>query len=468
MSIGAEEQVGRRRELYDRDIFNTLITPDTFRLILTQESLLRIANETSKILHRKLTTGDVERITAYVARLRDSRFYRITYGQAIINIAREFVNRTITAQRNLSEDNDDYKISGVAEDTDVGTISDYNRKELAQLTPDENQFKFTAHAERRGNAVIDEERIAGRRSSPNNIKPDFPLTLEMLNAEIYRTSKLIGEFIAPESVEKMFTRVQTSTTNYDSINLPHQVVQFDSRNRLPVSAANNYKWNLHSAGRPGQLGDVRMLDTLQQLIQMKLSPFWAPVNSSTINPYATIRMLVLEYAAACILVTEFNDPTISIPTVEQYHFELEVKQIVGDRMFLVPRYEIFHFRKPIAKNIDTFTVTFFTPFQPEVFDADQGVFTITYGNPTLFTINSPTTFNLNTGDLIYIYNSHSGNTAIDNEINRTTGQIITKLSNTQFTIAVDSSTLAGSETGINVYFGSKRMFFQIEFTTLEQ
>jgi hypothetical protein len=246
-------------------------------------------------------------------------------------------------------------------------------------------------------------------------------------------------------------------------------VQFDSRNRLPVTtSANTFRWNLHSAGQPGQLGDVRMLDTLQQLIQIKLSPFWAPINNSTINPYATIRMLIIEYSSACVLATEFNDPTISVPTVEQYHFELEVREIMGDRMFLVPRQDTFKFRKPIAKNIDTFTVQFFTPFQVEVFDADQGTFTITYGNPTLFTITSPTSFSLNTGDLIYVYNSHSGNTSIDNEINRVTGQIITKLSNTQFTIAVDSSTLVGSESGVLVYFGSKRLFFQIEFISLEQ
>jgi hypothetical protein len=137
-------------------------------------------------------------------------------------------------------------------------------------------------------------------------------------------------------------------------------------------------------------------------------------------------------------------------------------------MYLYPKENKFHFRKPMAKNIDTITIQFRTPFLNEIFDADSGIFTITYGNPTLFAIQNPTNFMLNTGDLVYVYNSDSGNTLINDEINRKAGQIITKLSNTQFSIAVDSSALSGSESGINVYFGSKRIFFQIEFTSLEQ
>jgi hypothetical protein len=465
---------GRRRELKERGVpLDTMITTDTYGLLLTEDSLTSIANDVSGLIKRKLTTGDVDQIAKFCARLREGQYYRLTFRQAQKQIAKDFVARKRVQASTLTEENDDYLISGVAEDTDRGTIADYERKELMQFTPDESQYKFTAHANRRGNSVIDEERVAGERSSPDNILPVAGVTPPVLNKEMYKMAKAVQSFIAPDSVEKMFTRVQTSNINYYNINLPHQIIQFDSRNRLPQTNngnPSNYRWNLHTAGKPGQIGDIRIQDTLQQLVQMKLFPFWAPINPSVINPYNKIRMLILEYAAQSTQVHEFNDPSMSIPTTEQYHFELEVQKIQGDRMYLVPRENgEFHFRKPVAKNFDTFTTHFRTPFLNEVFDADSGVFIITYGNPTLFTITSPMSFNLNTGDLIYVYNSHSGNSAIDNEINRQSGQIITKLSNTQFTIAVDTSSIApGSESGINVYFGSKRLFFQIEFTCLDQ
>jgi hypothetical protein len=282
--------------------------------------------------------------------------------------------------------------------------------------------------------------------------------------------KLLNSFLAPESTEEMFSRIQSINTNYYNINLIHQLIQLDSRNRLPAtygSNPNEYKWNIHTSGLPGQLGDVRIQDTTQQIIQMTLFPFWAPVNASVSNPYFKMRLLFKEFVSQSITVSEFNNSGQSTPTLENYHFELEVDKIVGDRMYLIPRQSLFNFRKPMAR-METLTTQFRTPFNEEVFDPDSGVFTITYGNPTLFTITSPSVHLLNTGDLIYVYNSNSGNSTIDAIINDSIGYDITKLSATQFTIQVDSSVLAGSEDGINVYYGSKRVFFEVEFLCLEQ
>ena len=447
---------------------NTMITEDSFRLLLTQASLVAISNKISAIVKRKMRTGEIAELTKFIAMLPAYNYYRMTVDKAQQTIANDFLTRFRVQLGLVQEQDIDERISGIDRDTDSGGIVDYEKKELLQFTPDENQYKFTAHAERRGNAIIDRAKMEGERSAPDNILPLNQVTQSsqaVVNRELYRGMKTIQHFLDPDSVESMFMRIQTGITNYFNINLSRQLLQFDSRNRVPTSS--EYKWYLNRAGQPGQLGDVMIQDTLQQMIQMRLFPFWAPINASVLNPYAKIRVLIRELQAQSVTVTEFIDPSQSIPTLMYYHFELEVKQVVGDRMYLVPIQDLFNFRKPMAQ-IESVTFVFRTPFGPEVFDPDYGLFTITYGLPTLFTITNPTVTNLNTGDLIYVYNSNSGNQAIDTEINRPAGQVITKLNPTQFTIAVDSSILVGTETDIKVYFGSKRIFFEIEFNSLEQ
>jgi hypothetical protein len=461
---------GRRKEFRERGIpEDTMISTDTYDLILRQDSLNRISNSISRIIGRKMLEGEINQLVNFIAHARESTYYNLSYAQAIQKIANSFIARFKTARATALEEDNDSLISGVSRDTDQPTISDYERKEIAQFSPDEQQYKFTAFADRRGNAVIDEKKDAGLRSTPDNILPVGSGPPGELDKQVYRMAKLVSDFMAPESTEQMFNRIETSNLSYNSVNLRHQTVQFDTRNRLPQTsqATNNYKWYIHTAGQVGQLGDIRTQDTLQQIVKMTLSPFWAPLNSSVVNPYRQIRMLVLEYISQAITVAEFNDPTLSEPTAEHYHFQLDVQEVRGDRMLLTPR-EAFYFRYPVANILNTFTVHFRTPFLNEVFDIDSGTFTITYGNPTLFTITNPSTFTLSTGDLVYIYNSNSGDSVIDDAINQLSGWFIAKLSNTQFTIALDSSAVAGDEENIYVYYGSKRIFFQIEFTSLEQ
>jgi hypothetical protein len=465
-------QSGRQRIFRERGMAipqDTLITPDNFQIFLTQEALISIANKVSAITKQKLRHGQIDALTKFIARLPGTRYYQKDYNTAQNMIASDFVVRHERMLRTVQEQDLDEHLSGVDQDTDAGTIADYEKKEIFQFTPDENAYKFSAHQDRRGNSVIDEERVAGKRSSPDNLLPlNAVKTQYIVNKELYKTLKLLQSFMAPESTEEMFNKIQTISTDYDNITLVHQLIQFDSRNRLPVTYnTNEYKWNVHTSGQTGQLGNVRILDTLQQIVRMQAYPFWAPVNNSVLNPYAKIRMLIKEFVSQSVIVSEFNDPDQSTPTIEYYHWEFEVQEVSGDRMYLVPKQPLFTFRKPMAR-IDTITTQFRTPFSDEVFDPDSGVFTITYANPTLFTITNPAVHLLNTGDLIYVYNSDSGDTTIDAEINNVNGHIITKLSTTEFTIPVDSSTLVGTETSINVYYGSKRLFFQIEFLSLEQ
>src|SRR5271165_3234838 len=138
-------QYGRRKEQHIRGIPpDTMITTDTYGLLLTEDSLIDIANEVSNLVRHKLSTGEVEKLAKFCAQIRESKYYRLNYKNAQRKIAHDFVTNHFT----LREENDDYLISGVSDDTDRGTISDYSRKELAQFTPDENQYKFIAFADR--------------------------------------------------------------------------------------------------------------------------------------------------------------------------------------------------------------------------------------------------------------------------------------------------------------------------------
>jgi len=438
---------------------------------LSKDTLIKIANSVSQVVGRKLRHSEIDALTKFIARLPETQFYELTYEQATVKMARDFISRHSKILGSVQEQDLDENLSGVSNDTDSGGIVDYGKKELFQFTPDENAYKFSAHQNRRGDSVIDKERVAGSRSSPDHILPaDAVKNQYMVNKELFKTMKLIQSFLAPTSTEEMFSRIQSIYTAYDNINLVHQVIQLDSRNRLPSlygSNSSEYKWNIHTSGQPGQLGDVRIQDTSQQIIQLKAYPFWSPVNASTSNPYFKARLLLKEFTSQSITVSEFNNPGQSVPTLENYHFEFEVQKTVGDRMYLVPKQPLFSFRKPMAR-VETLTTVFRTPFEEELFDPDSGVFTITYGNPTLFTITNPLVHLLNTGDLIYVYNSDSVNANINAEINDVAGHIITKLNASQFTISVDSSILSGSEMGINVYYGSKRVFLQVELICLEQ
>jgi hypothetical protein len=450
---------------------DTMITTGNSKLLFTQQSWNLIANKVSRIAGRKLLGGEVEAIKNFIAHLPETNYYQMTYGDATSKIAGDFVGRNATKLGMIREENLDEHISRIDRDTDSGGIVDYQKKELLQFTPDENAFKYAVFADRRGNAIIDRDRVNGERSSPDNILPLSSVKNQYLtNQETFKGMKLLQSFLDPESVESMMARFQGLTTNYYNINLFRQIIQFDSRNRLPTgtgSTAFDYSWNIHNSAITGQIGSIRIQDTIQQIIMMTLYPFWAPVNSTTLNIYDEFRLLIKEFSSQSTTSFEFNDADQSVPTAHPYHFQLRVQKLQGDRMYLVPVQREFKFRAPMAR-AETITTQFRTPFEHDMFDPDSGIFTVTFANPTLFTITNPAVHLLNTGDLIYVYNLDSSSSSINNEINRKQGQIITKLSATQFTIAVDSSAISGTETGVHVYYGSKRVYLQIEFTSLEQ
>jgi hypothetical protein len=455
---------GRQNELQARGIGdNSIVTPDNGGILLEQETLKAIANQISKTTMKKLTQTDVNALIRFIRDMPPDQFYNKSIKSAISQIARTFLNRVKIQQASAPKDTG--SIQELAGLDGPGTINDYMQKELNQTTDDENQYKWTAHSDRRGNAIIDRQSVEHQRSTPNAIAPvGSPID------QIAETMQYIKQFLHPANIDELFKRSRSTLTSglqtYENITFPHREVPFDSRNRdLTDTTPNGIKWYLHSAGRPGHLGDIHIQDTLQQVIRMKISSFWLPVADSTDIFYKDVQMYIHEFFQRSD-VTEFLDSDQSAPTTYGYHFRFKISKHDVGRIYLEPEEE-YTFSKPVAQ-IDTITVSFRNPFSPIVLAADRGTYTATYGNPTLFTLTSAGNHNLSTGDLIYSLNFTTTNTTLRAELNNQRGHLITRINNTQFTIPVDTTAISpGTQTGVSVYYGSKRVFFQIEFTSLE-
>lgn len=461
-----EHRVGLQKELRNRGVsLNTPITSDTYEILLTKDSLLNITNRISAIIKRQLTAPEVTKVVQFVRKLPETKYYQKSLGDVQNIIAHDYVTRYKLQQRSIEDQEDIDALVGVDKDTDDGSLQDYQKKELGQLSRDENNFKIKTFADRRGNAIVDRDRAEGRRSSPDNIPPAKPSDVEVKRATV-EGMKAISQFLDTESFEDLLGRQRNSYLTFDNVALPHQILQFDSRNRRVTNyKTNEYTWYIHPAGKPGQLGDVRTQDTLQQIIAIKICPFWLPISSPLDIYYNKVRMLIKEFQDQSIQVTEFLDPSMHDPTSRPYHFEFEIKELQFNRVYLVPCKSTYVFRRPYAQ-LNNLTIMFYYPFEPLTLQPDRGTFTMTFGNPTLFTTIAPD--NLATGDLVYITNANTGDSDLDAELNRQQGQIITRLDDFNFTVQVDTSSIAGSQNNVDVYYGAKRIFFQMEFTCLEQ
>lgn len=464
-------QVYKDKELQKRGIpLNTILTPDNCQILLTKDALRSIANRISQETNKKFTTPEIEQLINFITRLPTTKFHGKNISEAYENISNAYIDRYIV-KKNLIERNiptsiiELTKLNEISEDP---SINDYQRKEINQFTKDENPYKYAMFANRRGDAVVDQDRVDGKRSSPDGLPSGRKLSPEEIDKANYKALKMVQNFLNPDSINDLIGRISSCYTNFSSINLPHQTIPLDSRNRLVTNTSlTEYTWNIHTAGQPGHLGDIRIQDTLQQVVKIDIGSFWLPMYPVVGSYYNRIRLLIKEFSSQSNIVTEFLNPNQTEPTVYYYHFEFNIISISGNKVFLEPVNRSYIFRKPFAR-VETLTISFRTPFELLPFTPDRGLYTLTFGNPTLFTITSEAAHLLATGDLVYVINSDPTSNEIANNINRQIGWFITVISPTQFTIPYDSSAAGGSETNIEIYYGSKRVFLPIEFTSLEQ
>jgi len=467
---------------------DTLMTPGNYgKLVVTKQALSLIANRISRITGSAMSAGQVTSLISHVNALPETPFYNLTFVQACDKIAQDYINRGRIAARTKHESGDIARLADL-DDGGLAGMAEYQRRELEQLTPNENSYGTQAFANRRGNAVVDEQRVDGIRSSPDSIAPAASLPYgpngpggpvsnyssgngsgsgndqnESLKVLI-PAMKLINQTLEPKNLDSLLNRNRNFYNTYDNITMVRQTVQFDSRNRLLTSNSNRLEWDIHTAGQPGQLGAIRMEDTLQDFIAVTLHPFWLPIVDLEDDYYETIHMDIKELSHQHVPVTEYLDPTENIPETSHYVFELRIKQRVLNRLYLVPKEETFKLRNP-RKRLEKLTVDFRTPFQLLNIQSDRVTFTMTYGNPTVMT--SVTPHNIVTGDLIYIYNSNSGSAALNAQIIQRSGWFATRADDYTIEISLDTSSLAGSQPNVRTYIGSKRVSFELEFLSLD-
>lgn len=472
---------------------DTLMTPGNYgKLVVTKQALSLIANRISRITGAAMSAGQVTSLISHINALPETPFYNLTFVQACDKIAQDYINRGRIAARTKHESGDIARLADL-DDGGLAGMAEYQRRELEQLTPNENPYSTQAFANRRGNAVVDEQRVDGIRSSPDSIAPAASLPYgpngpagpvsnvlgsgyiqNVQNGQngnrddslkvLIPAMKLIGQTLEPKNLDSLLNRNRNLYNTYDNVSMVRQTVQFDSRNRLLTSNSNRLEWDIHTAGQPGQLGAIRMEDTLQDFIAVTLHPFWLPIVDLEDDYYETIHMDIKELSHQHVPVTEYLDPTENIPETSHYVFELRIKQRVLNRLYLEPKEETFKLRNP-RKRLEKLTVDFRTPFQLLTIQSDRVTFTMTFGNPTVMT--SVTPHNIVTGDLIYIYNSNTGNAALDARITQRSGWFATRVDDFTIQIALDTSAIAGSQTNIRTYIGSKRVSFELEFVSLD-
>lgn len=447
----------------------TIITKDGFEILLTKKCVKQIGNKISRVIGKQLTRGEADELVAFIQALPSRNYIGIEYENAQNLITEQFLNRD---HKNVHEYQDVYNITGI--EPHPGDMREYQKKELNLMTTDENPLKYSSHHDRRGNAIIDADRVRvahmmGDRSSANNIKAakdvDIGEKILEVSQNTNRAIETFNRYMNAESIDEIFARSSRSWTTYQSIILPHQTIPLDSRFRLPShNPAYEYKWYLHNSGTAGSIGDIRMKDTLKELISMKVNPFWMPVSRVNNGYYSKIRMLIHEFSAQSTESQQFlANGDIKI---QEYHFELLVTQQSFGRFYLEPTNDgIFKFRKPFARP-ESITISFTDPFNVIIPPADYMSASVTPTNPAVFTTNIPT--ELATGDIVYIQNFVSTNTQLNVAVNRERGYIATRLGTNSFSIPVDLSSLPSTITNTLVYIGSKRLIIPIEFTSLEQ
>ena len=492
MAVRSQQRLGihkeERRAGYPED---TLLTQDNYgKIMVNKEALLLICNRVSAMTKRKLTPTEVDGIRLHIRRMPESQLYGRTYGNGIAYLAQSYLNRSMRY-----EEQDDLRNIARLDDNDLHEVQ---KAEVLQLSKNEHDWAFRAHVPRTGESIIDAEKVEGARSIPNGISPVGSLPngvngsiqppgvlsspnngmgggvpLEEYNKVAIPALKALQEFLSPNNINNLATKFRNNQTfdTYNRISLSRQQVLLDSRNRsLADDRPNARLWNIFTAGSYGNQGSVMLRDTLQNIVEMELAPFWIPVPTTRTTYYGMITMEIPELQDQSTPITEFlQTGSQRVIKTDFYSWLLKIEKVTGDLMYLVPLETKLRFRFPVAR-LEHLTLRFWSPYEELQLQQDFLSFTMTYGVSTILT--NPTDngnavlHNITTGDLIYVYSSNTGNLTLDSVLSQKTGYFATRINSTTISIPVDTSVLSGSQI-VNVFIGSKRLNVQFRFTCLD-
>lgn len=444
-----------------------VFTKENSGLLNNDYSLSRIADIVFKKTGKNFTIGDSQVLSKLLVTVSREKYLGQPFGTIWNSIADYFVNLPVEKKRKIY--NQDYIPDNSAriqeEEGQFNDIKSYQTAELKKLTDNENPLRATLFPSNQNPSVLTRD----NRSIPDGIRRGDNLSTPEGQARFYEslldTIQDIHKVVNPEGIDDALKKIQFSNTNYKSVNLKTISIQFDTRNNNRLNTS-DYTWGIQNTGFNGTRGDIYVQDMPQNLIYMKITEMEIPYTENIANYYNTLRMLIREFSAQSITVSQFLGPTQTLNNTSPYHFEFQVKSINRNRATIVPVHPLYIFRRPITQ-MDRITLLWYNPYEPIKFDTDQLDFVGTYGGATA-TFVSPTPHNLTTGDLIYINNASTGVTSLNNVLNSYNGLIVTVLTTNSISVSVDTTAATIlSQNGVTIYFGSKRIFFSIEFKCLD-
>ena len=244
----------------------------------------------------------------------------------------------------------------------------------------------------------------------------------------------------------------------------HANIIVDTRNRRQASyetlgtPLTEFRFSLNTNGNTSP-GGVTTTANIRDIIRMRVSSMSIPFVPSILNT-PSIGLSINQLLTAAYIS----------PTGSRMHFVFVRTMVDRNRVTLVPDlFGMFQFDKPVT-GLDDFSISFYSPFEPIVFDPDRdtitaaGIFT-----GTLTTIITNFQHNLATGDTVIFSNFATTNPANDGTLiarfNNPVGLQVSVLSSTSFAVPIDTSNpsiIIPPSIMLDCFYVSKRISFYIE------
>lgn len=444
-----------------------IFTKENSGLLNNNYSISRIADLVQKKSGKPFTNGDRNVLGRLLEMVSREKYLGQQFITIWNSIADYYSKLPVAARKKIYNQDFDPDTDSKSQELDgqFNDVKSYQTAELKKLTDNENPLRTTLFPSNQNPSVLTRD----NRSIPDGIARASVLNTQGGQLQLYEKLLTVLQdvhgVLNPESLDESLKKIQFSNTNYQSVNLKTITIQFDTRNNNRLGS-NDHTWGIQNTGFNGTRGDIYVQDMPQNLIYMKITEMEVPYTENITNYYNALRLLIKEFSAQSITVNQFLGATQTSNNTSPYHFEFQIKSINRNRALIVPVQPLYIFRRPVTQ-MDRITLLWYNPYEPVRFDTDQLDFTATYGGATTL-FNSPTPHNLTTGDLIYINNASTGIPALNNILNSNNGLVVTVLSTTSISVSVDStSAISLSQNNVTIYFGSKRIFFSIEFKCLD-
>jgi hypothetical protein len=234
-------------------------------------------------------------------------------------------------------------------------------------------------------------------------------------------------------------------------------LQFDTRYRdLTHTFDENpgqYRWAVSNIPFLQQDGAAGVVFGLEDIVEMEVEAFEIPADNTFPNYYNRITLFIEEINTQAVMASEDT----------RYHWDFSTS-VSGNKILLTPLRRKMVFIDPYRSLVQS-TFVLRAPYQPIPFSKDRMVAVSQSTNPVIWTTAEPHV--INTNDPVYFTDVDTGDIVVNTAINDKDGWPIIKLNSTQFTVAVDFTSVLAPVTTV-VYFGAKRVIIPIRFRCLSR